>query len=157
MKNKTAQSTSFFRKSLYCTTSAWDENVLLGGESLTISGNDVCSLRINANLFNYTPQFNAQGYVHITLFSFWSVFGSKNGAAFFSVHTTPFSDRNGYLSIGVHTISQKLICFSFWKRGLQGFWYWRFQIVPFLVFTLRELRFCLALFSFSSIFTIVFI
>ena len=32
--------------------------------------------------------------------------------AFFSVHTTPFSDRNGYLSIGVHTISQKRICFS---------------------------------------------
>ena len=52
------------------------------------------------------------GYVHITPFSFRSVFGSKNGAVFFSVHTTPFSDRNGYLSIGVHTISQKRICFS---------------------------------------------
>ena len=53
------------------------------------------------------------GYVHITPFSFRSVFVSKNGAVFFSVHTTPFSDRNGYLSIGVHTISQKRICFSF--------------------------------------------
>ena len=52
------------------------------------------------------------GYVHITPFSFWSVFAPKNGAVFFSVHTTPFSDRNRYPSIGVHTISQKRICFS---------------------------------------------
>ena len=46
--------------------------------------------------------------------------------------------------------------FLFLTTRPQGFWYWRFQIVPFLVFTL-ELRFCLAPFSFSSVFIIVFI
>ena len=124
------------------------------------------------------------GYVHITPFSFWSVFGSKNGAVFFSVHTTPFSDRNGYLSIGVHTISQKRICSSLsdneaFKASDIGvfklfrFW-WSHYRVSFIHFhfisfhismeggpsvrtDFQELRFCLAPFSFSSVFIIVFI
>ena len=100
-------------------------------------------------------------HVHITPFSFWSIFAPKNGAVFFSVHTTPFSDRNEYLSIGVHTISQKRIYFSLLKKRPSRLLILALKKAPFLVFTLQScvfvwIRFHLApflsSFSFSSVF-----
>ena len=78
-----------------------------------------------------------------------------------SVHTTPFSDRNGYLSIGVHTISQKRICFSlsdneaFKTSDIGVFKLFRFWCSHYRVAFLfsSELRFCLAPFLFLSSFS----
>ena len=76
------------------------------------------------------------------------------GLFFFPVHTTPFSDRNGYLSVGVHICPQKHICFtaSFILALLVAF----SHCSVFGVHT-TELRFCLVPFSFSSVFIIIFI
>ena len=73
----------------------------------------------------------------------------KTGLFFFPVHTTPFSDRNGYLSIGVHICPQKRICLtaSFMLALLVAF----SDCSVFSVHT-TELRFCFAPFSLSSVF-----
>ena len=73
----------------------------------------------------------------------------KTGLFFFPVHTTPFSDRNGYLSIGVHICPQKRICLtaSFMLALLVAF----SNCSVFSVHT-TELRFCFAPFSLSSVF-----
>ena len=77
----------------------------------------------------------------------------KMGLFFFPVHATPFSDRNGYLSIGVHIFPQKRIYLtaSFILVLLVAF----SNCSVFGVHT-TELRFCLApflsSFSFGSVF-----
>ena len=78
----------------------------------------------------------------------------KTELFFFPVHTTPFSDRNGYLSLGVHICPEKRICLtaSFMLALLVAF----SNCSLFGVHT-TKLRFCLAPFSFSSVFIIVFI
>ena len=93
-------------------------------------------------------------YFHITPFSFRSVCTLKNGGVFFSVYTTSFSDRNRYLSIGIHICPQKRICLtvSFMLALLVAF-----SNCSVFSVHITKLRFCLAPFSFSSVPIIVFI
>ena len=53
-------------------------------------------------------------------------------------HYSVFRQKRISINWCSHYFSKTHLFFSFWQRDLQGFWYWRFQIVPFLVFTLQS-------------------
>ena len=78
-----------------------------------------------------------KGYVHISPFSFWSVFAPKNGAFFSSVHITPFSDTDIYQLVFTLFLKNATV-FLFLTTRPSRLLILAFHIVPFLVFTLQS-------------------